>query len=142
MYHLIEGRLDNEVNESDLTLSNVSRLSIEELADFETVHLFKVSLCEELYKEQVTPEPAELPRLGRIRNVCQVEHELDEELFVLGLLWVELLIHDSTAQVAQLYEVLRHVRSEDRLDYYVPYSFEAFSVHVDCPVVLFFAAFD
>ena len=49
--HLREGRLDNEVDETDLALRNISCLSVEELADREAMHLLKVSLSEELNKE-------------------------------------------------------------------------------------------
>ena len=132
--HLCEGRLDNEVDETDLALRNISCLSVEELTDREAMHLLKVSLREEFNKEKVAPETAQFPWFCWIGYVCQVEHELDQQFFVLGLLWIEFFVHDSAAQVAQLNEVLGHVRGEHCLNDYVSDALEAVSVHVDGPV--------
>ena len=63
-HHLRVGRLDDEVDETDLTLCNVCRLSLEELADLESVLLLEVALHEELNKKQVRPQAAQVPRLS------------------------------------------------------------------------------
>ena len=132
--HLCEGRLDNKVNETDLALRNISCLSVEELTDREAMHLLKVSLREEFNKEKVAPKTTQFPWFCWIGNVCQVEHKLDQQFFVLGLLWIEFFVHDPAAQVAQLNEVLGHVRGKDSLDDYVSDALEAVSIHVDGPV--------
>ena len=53
--YLSEGRFHDEVDEADLTLCDVRCLSVKELAHRESMHLFKVTLREEFYKEQVAP---------------------------------------------------------------------------------------
>ena len=89
------GWLDNEVDEANLTLCNVCGCAVEKLADWELVTFLEVSLREELKKEQVTPEMAEVPRLSGVGNVRQVEHKLYEKLFVLAVMGVEGFVGDA-----------------------------------------------
>lgn len=58
------GRLDDEVDKSNLALRNVRRLSVVELTYFEAELFLHVTLGEELDEEQVAPELAEVPGLG------------------------------------------------------------------------------
>ena len=64
--HRDEGRLDDKVDKTDLALRDICRLPIIELAYIEAELFFHVTLGEELDKEQVTPELAEVPRLSRV----------------------------------------------------------------------------
>ena len=73
------------------------------------MHLLEIALREELNKEQVGPDSHEVEWLGRVRDVCQVEHELDEELFVFALCGVELLILHTAGQLSKFDEMLSHV---------------------------------
>ena len=50
--------------------------------------------------------------------------------------WIKLLIHQATIQVAHLHEMLGHVRLQDRLHNDVPDAFEILSVQLYCPIVL------
>ena len=135
-YHLGVGRLDDEVDETDLTLCNVCRLSLEELADLESVLLLEIALHEELNKKQVRPQAAQVPRLRWVRDVCQMEHELDEEFFVLRISRVEIFVRDARADLAQLLEVLCHVCRQHSLDYDVASALVVLLGHVDRPVTL------
>ena len=64
--HRDEGWLDDKVDKTDLALRDIRRLSIIELAYIEAELFLHVTLGEELDKEQVTPELAEVPRLSRV----------------------------------------------------------------------------
>jgi len=66
-------------------------------------------LGEEFNEEQVTPEPTQFERLSGVRNVRQMEHEFDQKLFVLGVLWIEIFIAHSAAQMSKFNEMLTHV---------------------------------
>ena len=129
-----ETRLDDEVYEADLTLGNVCSHAIEELTDRELVLLFQVALLEELYEDEIGPELAEGPGLRRVRYVGQVEHETDEQFFVLRFCRVELLVPHPTVQVAQLGEVLRHVRRQHCLNDHLAYTLEVSTRHFLLPV--------
>lgn len=107
-YSLV-GWLDDEVDKADLTLRYVRGAPIEELTDIKVVHLFEIALLKELDEEKVAPETTKFEWLRRVRDVSQVEHELDEQFFVLALDRIELVILDTTAQLTQFHEVLRHV---------------------------------
>ena len=126
--------LDDEVYEADLTLGNVCSHAIEELTDGELVLLFQVTLLEELHEDQISPELAEVPGLCRVRYVGQVEHETDEQFFVLRFCRVKLLVPHPTVQVAQLGEVLRHVRRQHCLNDHLAYTLEVSSRHFLLPV--------
>ena len=129
-----ETRLDDEVYEADLTLGNVCSHAVEELTDGELMLLFQVALLEELHEDEISPELAEVPGLRRVRYVGQVEHETDEQFFVLRLRRVKLLVPHPTVQVAQLCEVLRHVRRQNCLDDHLAYALEVSSRHFLLPV--------
>ena len=116
--------LYDEVYEADLTLGNVCSDAIEELTDGELVLLFQIALLEELHEDEISPELAEVPGLCRVRYVGQVEHETDEQFFVLRLRRVKLLVPHPTVQVAQLREVLCHVRRQNCLDDHLAYALE------------------
>ena len=122
-----ETRLDDEVYEADLTLGNVCSHAVKELTDGELMLLFQVALLEELHEDEISPELAEVPGLRRVRYVGQVEHETDEQFFVLRLRRVKLLVPHSTVQVAQLREVLCHVRRQNCLDDHLAYALEVSS---------------
>ena len=126
--------LDDEVYEADLTLGNVCSHAIEELTDGELMLLFQVTLLEELDEDQISPELAEVPGLCRVRYVGQVEHETDEQFFVLRFCRVKLLVPHPTVQVAQLGEVLRHVRRQHCLNDHLAYTLEVSSRHFLLPV--------
>ena len=126
--------LDDEVYEADLTLGNVCSHAIEELTDGELMLLFQVTLLEELHEDQISPELAEVPGLCRVRYVGQVEHETDEQFFVLRFCRVKLLVPHPTVQVAQLGEVLRHVRRQHCLNDHLAYTLEVSSRHFLLPV--------
>ena len=129
-----EAWLDDEVYEADLTLGNVCSHAIEELTDRELVLLFQVALLEELYEDEIGPELAEGPGLRRVRYVRQVEHETDKQFFVLRFRRIELLVPHPTVQVAQLGEVLRHVRRQHCLNDHLAYTLEVSTRHFLLPV--------
>ena len=58
------GRLDDEVDKSNLALRDVRRLSIVELTYFKAELFLHIALGKELDEEQVAPELAEVPGLG------------------------------------------------------------------------------
>ena len=126
--------LDDEVYEADLTLGNVCSHAIEELTDGELVLLFQVTLLEELDEDEISPKLAEVPGLCRVRYVGQVEHETDEQFFVLRFRRVKLFVPHPTVQVAQLGEVLRHVRRQHCLNDHLAYTLEVSSRHFLLPV--------
>ena len=136
LHDLRVGRLDDEIDEADLTLGDVGRLAVVELAHWESMNFLEVALREELNEEQIAPEAAQSPRLRRVRDVGQMEHELDEEFFVFALHGVEVVVDEATAQRAQLNEVLRHVRRQHRLDYHMSHALELVTRHLRCPVTL------
>ena len=49
------GWLYDEVDETDLTLCDICRFSLEELADLESILFFQIALHEEFYEKQVCP---------------------------------------------------------------------------------------
>ena len=101
------------------------------------MHLLEITLCEELHKEEVAPEAAQFPLLCRVRDVCKVEHKLNEELLILAINFVEVEITVYISyglHLAQLDEMLSHVRREHRLNDHVSTSFEIVAVHVDRPI--------
>ena len=126
--------LDDEVYEADLTLGNVCSDAIEELTDGELVLLFQIALLEELHEDEISPELAEVPGLCRVRYVGQVEHETDEQFFVLRFRRVKLLVPHPTVQVAQLGEVLRHVRRQHCLNDHLAHALEVSTRHFLLPV--------
>ena len=111
------GWLDDEVDETDLTLCDVCRFSLEELADLESVLFLQIALHEELYEKQVRPQAAQVPGLRRVRDIGKMEHELDEELFVLSIGWIEIFVGYARADLAKLLKVLSHVCRQHSLDY-------------------------
>ena len=129
-----EARLDDEVYETDLTLGNVCSHAIEELTDGELVLLLQIALLEEFHEDEIGPELAEVPGLRRIRDVRQVEHETDEQFFVFRFRRVKLFIPHPTIQVAELSEVLRHVRRQHCLYDDLAYALEVSSRHLLLPV--------
>lgn len=134
-----EARLDDEVDEADLTLGDVRRLSVVELADGELVLLLQVALLEKLNEDEVGPQAAQVPRLRRVRDVGQVEHEADEELLIFGTHRVEVIVSHPTVQVTQLRKVLRHVSCKYCLNDHLPDSLEVSARHAHLPVAILVA---
>ena len=61
--------LDDKIYEANLTLRYICCRAVVELTDGEFMLLFQVALLEELHKDEVCPELAQIPRLRRIRDV-------------------------------------------------------------------------
>lgn len=133
--HRVERGFYDEVDEADLTLGNVGCLSVVELTHWEVVHFLEVTLGEELNEQEVAPVAAQAPSLGWVRNVRQVEHELNEDLFVLRLRRVEVFVGDARADLSLLDEVLRHVGRHHCLDDHLTHSLEVLPTHLRGPVV-------
>ena len=72
-----ERRLDYRIDEYDLRPGDVRGLSIIKQAHREAVLFLEVTLCEELHKEEVSPQATQLEVLRRVRNVGHVEDHLD-----------------------------------------------------------------
>ena len=130
------GWLYDEVDETDLTLCDVCRFSFEELADLESILFFQIALHEELYEEQVRPQAAQVPGLRWVRDIGKMEHELDEELFVLSISWIEIFIGCARADLSKLHKVLGHVCCQHSLDYDMASTFIVLCGHVNRPVTL------
>ena len=64
--HSHETWLDDKIYEADLTLGNISSLAIVELTDGKLMLLLQITLLKEFHKNKVSPESAQLPRLGWI----------------------------------------------------------------------------
>ena len=76
-----------------------------------------------------------MPWFGGIGYVSQVEHELDEELFVLAISRIKVFICDSSTDLAKLNEMLGHVRCEHCSNDDVAHTLVLSPVQVDHPVV-------
>ena len=131
-----EARLDDEVDKANLTLGDVRRPPIIELTHRELMHLLEVALGEELDEEEIGPEAAQVPWLCRIRNVRQVEHELDEDILACQLGRVQVFVLHARRDITQLGKVLGHVSSEHCLDYKAPDALVLFLAHVNSPVAV------
>ena len=69
-----------------------------------------------------------------------MEHELDEEFFVLAVDFVEIELTidiSDCLDLTELAEVLGHVRGQDSLDDDMAASLEVLVRHVDCPIAGF-----
>ena len=102
------------------------------------MNLLEVALSEELHEEQVAPQHAQLPLLCRVRDVSQMEHELNEKLFVLALDIAKVEVATIAVyygfDLAKFDEMLGHVCREHGLDDYMAAPLKVFTRHVDCPV--------
>ena len=135
--HRHETRQHDKVDKADLALGNVRGCSIVKRVNLEFVHLFEVTLREELNEKEVAPKTAQFPLFGRVRNVCKVEHKLNEELLILAIDFVEVEITvdiGDSLNLTKFDEMLGHVRGEDRLDDDVPAALEILAVHIDGPI--------
>jgi len=72
--YYFEGRLDDEIKEANLSLSNVGSVSIKHLADSKALLLFEITLLEKFNKEKLSPVLADVPALSGVGDVCNVEH--------------------------------------------------------------------
>jgi hypothetical protein len=50
LHHGLEGRLDDEINEADLSLGDISGVPVEHLADSKALFLLEVTLLEKFNK--------------------------------------------------------------------------------------------
>ena len=135
--HRHETRQHDKVDEADLALCNVRHGAVVQGVHLELVHFLQVALSEELHEEQVAPQTAQLPLFSRVADVRKMEHELNEKFFVLAinLIKVEVAIDIRDGlHLAQLDEMLRHVRRQHRLNDDVPAALEILAIHVDGPV--------
>jgi len=132
----LEGGLDDDVKEADLRLRYVCIFTVEELTHREAVYLLQVTLLEELYEEQVTPMFTEVPRLGWIRNISQMEHDLGELVFEFDVAHVELLAEHVAVELTNGLEVVRHVRSKDGTNHLSSDLLVGFRVEMPHPVDL------
>lgn len=62
--HSHETWLDDKIYEADLALGNIGSLAIVKLTDRKLVLLLQITLLKEFHKNKVSPESAQLPRLG------------------------------------------------------------------------------
>ena len=60
----------------------------------------EVSFREEFYKDKIGPQFAQIPRLRRVGNVWQVEHESDAKFFIFGFGTIEIFITHPTVQMS------------------------------------------
>ena len=95
---------------------------------------FKIALLEELNEKKVSPVLAEVPRLGRIRYIGQVEHYLSELVLELDIAHIKFLGKHVSTQLTNRSEMMRHVSSEDRAYHLLPYFLVCLSIELAYPI--------
>lgn len=83
-YHLycLESRLDYELDKAHLRLGYVDCLSVEELTHRHVEYLLLVPLSEELGNYLERSGLTQLPWLGGVTNICDVQADFQHQLFV------------------------------------------------------------
>ena len=99
--------------------------------------LLEVALLEELNEKEVSPVLAEVPWLGRVRYIGQVEHDLRELVLELGVAHIEFFSEHVSTQLTNCSEVMRHISSEDRTYHLFPYFLVGLVIEFTYPVDFF-----
>lgn len=102
-------RLDDKINESDLTLLNIGSAPVHEHRDRDPKLFLFVALVKKLDKQKLNPLPANIELLGWITYISQVEHLAADILLWVFWSWIEVFLTQSVFKLRCFLEVLSHV---------------------------------